>query len=102
MPPPLIWALGVPLILADAARDPFWRGVWSAVLSGQAPTGTGGDYTHLWRTAGEFFLLLLLALFASVSPEGGGLAVAMLVALWLLFLVSNPAAVGSLFKRFRG
>lgn len=104
VPPLLIWALGVPLILVDAIRDPFWQGVWGGVATGQAPSGGGlsGNFSHLWRAAGEVFALLLLAILASASEAGGGLAVAVLVALWLLFLVSNPGALTGLLGKFTG
>lgn len=101
--PPVIWTLGLPLLILTAISDPYWRGVASAAASGKAPP-SGGDlgYPELWKAGGAVALLIALVVIADLSPAGGTFAALFLLALWILFLLAHTDALMGALQRLSG
>lgn len=94
-----VWLLGIPLVILDAAQDPYWQNVvvaGAAGFTGSTPPGSIGP----WRTAGEVLALVLLAALADVSEGGATFAAWLLIGLWILFLLAHASRVGGFLGKF--
>lgn len=95
-----IWVLGILLVLAVMATSVYWQNVGLAVLFGGSVTnsasGNSGDWQGLWATVGAFLLVLILAGVAQANKAMGGVALMLLLGLWVLFLISQAQPIARL------
>lgn len=94
-----IWVLGIFLVIAVAVTSPYWQTVGLAVATGSAPAANASNTTSgLWMTLGAFLLVAILAGLANVSEGLGGVALMLLIALWVLFLLGHTRGVQGFFS----
>lgn len=109
----LIWVLGLLLVGVSVVTSPYWRQLFGYVRSGNIPGSTGGvglgqfptvgtgDNTGgIWQTAGLVLVVALFAGVASVSDSAGALALALLIGLWVVWLLRHTDQVAGFFKQF--
>lgn len=71
------------------------NGLWNIVsVNNQA---TSADHSHLIAFGGEFLFIGLLALLAGVSDDAGKVIIALLVALWLVYLMTSVDLISKFF-----
>lgn len=97
-----IWVLGILLVLAVMATSVYWQNVGLAVLFGGSVTnsasGNTGSWQGLWLTVGAFLLVLILAGVAQANKAMGGVALMLLLGLWVLFLLGQSQQIAKLIE----
>ena len=95
--PTIVLWLGLALILASEAADggPIRRVISAAAGGGPAAVPEGAKH-GLAELAVEIGLVAFLYVLALASDESGTLAVLILIALWLVWIVRHPKVVISI------
>ena len=97
-----IWVLGLFLVIAVSVTSPYWQNVGRSAFTGQPPNfqaaGPGGLGNGPWVTLGAFLLVVILAGLAEISPGMGGVALMLLIGLWVLFLLGHVSGIGGIFS----
>lgn len=93
----LVLAGGLLLIAANLAAEPAFRTIFANAFRGpgtSAPLAAGWASTGLLDLGLELLVVLVLYIVASVSETVGALAVAILAAMWLVFLLRHAPSSG--------
>lgn len=88
----VIWVLGLSLIAAHV----MVTGAADVVIqASRGQTGAQITATEVAQVVGGFVLIMALALWAEASPDGGTIAVLLLVGLWIGWGLRNLAWIQS-------
>lgn len=87
--------LGLSLAMVSNWSDGRLKELWDLVsVPGQA---TSADHSHILALTGEVLFILLLAFIASFTHEAGVAFVALLLALWLVYITFNVDWISKMF-----
>ena len=94
-----IWVLGIFLVIAVSVTSPYWQTVLGAAATGQfAGSYASAPGNGPWLTLGAFLLVVILAGLSEISPGMGGVALMLLIGLWVLFLLGHVRGIGGIFS----
>lgn len=98
--PGLIIIMGFGLLFVSGAMSGQLTQFWDLMTNTKASVGTSTQSFAL--TLGEIVFIIILATLASSDPDFGRFGVVILSALWVLWMVKNPAALTRLTTTLSG
>jgi hypothetical protein len=91
----IILFLGGALIVASGVATGQLKDLYN-IIGDSSKTSTSLDHTHAIMFIGEWIFLGILAFAADRSDEAGTAIIALLLALWLVFITYNNPAVSKI------
>jgi phosphotransferase system glucose/maltose/N-acetylglucosamine-specific IIC component len=95
----LVLFIGGALIVASGITTGQLKDLYN-IIGDNSKQSQPIDHTHAVMFLGEFVFLAILAMIAGASEEGGKAIIALLLALWLVFITQNNVRVAGWLSAF--
>ncbi len=95
----IILLLGGSLVVVNGISSGQLKDLWGIIGDNSKPYATT-DHTHMVLLMGEFLFVFILAMLAGTSKDAGKAIIALLVALWLVYIMVNNVKVAGWLNTF--